>query len=585
MKKAKGSPQPFGAVVRGNRVNFAVQVPQGKSCELLLYRAGRTSPEQCFEMPEEEGIGEVRFLAVEDIDADKYEYNYRIGRKICVDPYVREVAGKEHFGQKKDVQKHQVRGKLVSPEYDWEGDTRLHLPWNEVVAYSLHVRGFTKHTSSKAAHKGTFQGVIEKIPYLKELGVNQIQCMPVYEFEECDSGHINYWGYGAGFYFAPKESYAAGKNASAELKDMVRACHAEKIEVVLEMPFQAGISVQTALECLRFYMLEYHIDGFVVNPYIIPWDIVSSDPFLKDIKIMRKDDGFQNVMRRFLKGDENMVNDVIWALKHNSSADGKCNYITGHTGFTLWDLVSYDGKHNEANGERNTDGPDYNYSWNCGAEGPSRKKAVMALRKSQVRNAFYLLLTAQGTPCLLAGDEFYNTQKGNNNVYCQDNETAWVNWSRLKTDDSLFRYVKALIAFRKAHACLHRREELNGMDRTACGMPDVSYHGENAWKVKAEVASRQLGVLYAGVEPGDEPCFAAYNMHWILHEYALPSPGKGKMWYLAADTERGVLEKPELLVEQKSIELKERSIALLVGREKAEVKNESSKTFLHNHET
>ena len=209
----------------------------------------------------------------------------------------------------------------------------------------------------------------------------------------------------------------------------------------------------------------------------------------------------------------------------------------------------------------------------------------MALRKNQVRNAFYLLLTAQGTPCLLAGDEFYNTQKGNNNVYCQDNETAWVNWSRLKTDDSLFRYVKALIAFRKAHACLHRREELNGMDRTACGMPDVSYHGENAWKVKAEVASRQLGVLYAGVEPGDEPCFAAYNMHWLPHEYALPSPGKGKMWYLAADTERGVLEKPELLVEQKSIELKERSIALLVGREKAEEKNESSKTFLHNHET
>ena len=280
-----------------------------------------------------------------------------------------------------------------------------------------------------------------------------------------------------------------------------------------------------------------------------------------------------------------MVNDVIWALKHNSSADGKCNYITGHTGFTLWDLVSYDGKHNEANGERNTDGPDYNYSWNCGAEGPSRKKAVMALRKNQVRNAFQLLLTAQGTPCLLAGDEFYNTQKGNNNVYCQDNETAWVNWSRLKTDDSLFRYVKALISFRKAHTCLHRREELNGMDRKGCGMPDVSYHGENAWKVRSEVASRQLGVLYAGVEDGDEPCFAAYNMHWIPHEYALPSPGKGKKWYLAADTERGVLEELELLEEQKSIELKERSIALLVGREKAEEKNEGSKTFLHNHET
>ena len=201
-----------------------------------------------------------------------------------------------------------------------------------MVAYSLHVRGFTKHSSSKVAHKGTFLGVTEKIPYLKELGINQIQCMPVYEFEEYVNGQINYWGYGEGYYFAPKHSYAAGKNASTELKDMVRACHEAGIEVVLEMPFGEKISVQTALECLKFYMMEYHIDGFVVNPYSVPWDILNADPFLKDIKLMRKDDGYQNVMRRFLKGDENMVNDVMWALEHNSAEDGKCNYITGHTG-------------------------------------------------------------------------------------------------------------------------------------------------------------------------------------------------------------------------------------------------------------
>ena len=581
MKKIQGRPQPFGAYVEGGKVNFAVQVPAGEKCEVLLYRAGKTQPKYRLEMPEEEGIGEVRFLAVEGIDAEKYEYNFMIGDEVCIDPFVKEIAGKGAFGrrrpsapeqltepemQRKDTEAaHQIRGKLVSEEYDWKGDRRLHIPWNEVIAYSLHVRGFTKHRSSKAAHKGTFQGVIEKIPYLKELGINQIQCMPVYEFDECAKAKINYWGYGPAYFFAPKESYAAGRSAVHELKDMVRECHSAGIEVVLEMPFAQGTAPQTALECLRFYMMEYHIDGFVVNPYIVPWDMLSGDPFLKDIKLIRKDDGFQNIMRRFLKGDENMVNDVICGLRHNSAVDGKCNYITAHTGFTLWDLVSYDGKHNEANGENNSDGPDYNYSWNCGAEGPSRRKAVLSLRKNQVRNAMFLLLTAQGTPCLLAGDEFYNSQNGNNNVYCQDNETAWVDWSRLKTDDSLFRFVKELIAFRKKYPCLHRKEELQGLDRTACGMPDVSYHGEHAWRVQADVASRQLGVLYSGADTGTENCFVAYNMHWLPHSYALPSPGKDRKWCLAGDTERGMLDVPGELEDQKNIELPFRSVAVLVS--------------------
>ena len=566
MKKTTGRPQPFGAAVEGNRVNFAVQVPEGKSCELLLYKRGKKRPEATFDMPREEGIGEVRFLAVEELEAEQYEYNYLIDGKVTVDPYVRELAGREPFGKRRGGSEHELRGRLIAPEYDWEGDRRPNLKWNEVVAYSLHVRGFTKHSSSKVQHRGTYLGVIEKIPYLKELGINQIQCMPVYEFDECAGTKINYWGYGPAYYFAPKEAYAAGDSAVRELKDMVRECHRAGIEVVLEMPFSEGIRVQTALECLRFYMLRYHVDGFVVNPYNVSWKILSEDPLLKEVKLMRKDDGFQNVMRRFLKGDENMVNDVIWALGHNSSVDGKLNYITAQTGFTLWDLVSYDWKHNEANGENNSDGPDFNYSWNCGAEGPSRKKAVLALRNGQVRNAFKLLLTAQGTPCLLAGDEFFNSQKGNNNVYCQDNETGWVDWSRLKTDDSLFRYVKRLIEFRKNHPCLHRSEELRGLDRTACGVPDVSFHGENAWQINAEVVSRQLGVMYSGSDVGDGECFVAYNMHWLPHTFALPSPGKQKVWCLISDPDEGILEGPVLLEEQQKLEVKERSILILVSR-------------------
>ena len=402
------------------------------------------------------------------------------------------------------------------------------------------------------------------LPYLTELGINQIQCMPIYEFDEALGSRLNYWGYGGGYYFAPKAAYSGSGHAASELKDMVKCCHRAGIEVVLEMPFEQGIQTQTAIECLKYYMLEYHIDGFVINPYNVSWDCLTQDPLLKGTKIMQKDDGFQNTMRRFLKGDEDMVNPVIGALCLNTNANGKCNYITTHTGFTLNDLVSYEAKHNEANGERNLDGPNYNYSWNCGAEGPSRKRYIKNLRKRQIRNAFLLLLTAQGTPCLLAGDEFWNTQKGNNNVYCQDNETSWLDWGRLKRDDSLFQYVKSLIAFRKIHPALHRRFPLSGTDRSGCGLPDVSYHGENAWQAPAEVHSRQLGVLYCAAGEQEDLCFIAYNMHWLKHSFALPALPKNLEWYRVIETEKGAEEGQE--EDQKRIELQARSVVVLVGR-------------------
>nr|WP_330382197.1 alpha-amylase family glycosyl hydrolase [Mediterraneibacter massiliensis] len=561
MKKVQGHPFPLGVTVEEDRVNFSVSVPAGKECILSVYKAGEEDPAYTFDMKQKEGMGEIRFLALESVFPGEYEYAYRTGEKIWVDPFAKELTYTEDAKEKKNPLR---RGRLVNRQYDWEGDRRLYLPYHEVIAYSLHIKGFTKHRSSGVKHKGTFRGVIEKIPYLKELGINQIQCMPVYEFAESAKGYTNYWGYGPGYFFAPKASYAAGNDAVAELKDMVKECHRAGIEVILEMPFDSEILPQTALECLRYYMLEYHVDGFLVNPYHVPWEMLQKDPLLKDGKILCKDDGFQNVMRRFLKGDEGMIDAVIWALRHCSREDGKCNYITSHNGFTLWDLVSYDGKHNEANGEKNQDGPDYNYSWNCGAEGPSRKKSVIQLRKNQVRNAFYLLLTAQGTPCLLSGDEFYNSQKGNNNVYCQDNELAWLNWGQLKTDASLFRYVKELIALRKAHSSIHREEAVRGIDRTACGIPDVSYHGENAWQVQNQVSSRQLGVLYCD-EKEEDICFAAYNMHWLKHTFALPALTGGRKWYRVFYTCRKEQEE-KLLEDQRTIELEERTVVFLVGK-------------------
>lgn len=547
----------------GNTMNFSVAVPQEKECQLLLYHAGEKKP--CMSFGMKKSIGEVRYIALEDIDPSEYEYNYEMDGEIVVDPYVKALAGREKWGQARDVQMHEVRGKLDIKEYDWEGDAPLQLPYHSIIAYSLHVRGFTKHSSSKVKAKGTFRGVIEKIPYLKELGINQIQCMPVYDFEE-NLQYCNYWGYGDAYCFTPKGAYAYSKDAVNELKDMVKSCHREGIEVVLEMPFSGNVPKQMMEECLRYYMMEYHVDGFILNPSSAPMEGICADPILKKTKIMVHQTGFQTVMRRFLKSDEGMIPEVMYWLRHNSLGDRTYNYITNQNGFTLYDLVSYDGKHNEANGENNQDGPEYNYSWNCGVEGVTRKKDVLELRQQQIKNAFFLLLFAQGTPCILAGDEFENTQKGNNNVYCQDNPVGWLDWSKLEKKKELHDFVKKLIEIRKAYPAFWPEEEMRGIDQVSCGVPDVSYHGESAWRVPSEVSSRQLGVYYSGAAVGGEDCFVAYNMHWQEHPFALPALSSGKKWYKIASTSEGVLEEPELLDNQRLVEVAERTIMLVIGR-------------------
>ncbi len=575
-KIVAGIPYPLGVTISKNRVNFSVEAPEKKNCELILYKVGSCVPDQVIDMPEEKAFGSVRYVAIEEMDPAQYEYNYRINGKIYIDPYVRELTGHKIFGQKEDLERQEVRGRILPSSFDWKDDRRLSIPYNEVVAYSLHVRGFTKHPSSQVKNKGTFAGVQEKIPYLQELGINQIHCMPIYEFVERTNTYQNYWGYGKGLYFAPKAAYASGSNVADELKEMIYSCHKAGIEVILEMPFDEGVLPQLVVECLRFYVMEYHVDGFIINPYRVSWEMVTKDPFLKGTKLIKKEDEFQNTMRRFLKGDEGMVQDVVKAIRHNTNDDSCYNYITGHTGFTLNDLVSYDARHNEANGEQNQDGPQYNYSWNCGVEGPTRKKSIIAFRKKQIYNAFFLLLMAQGTPCILAGDEFRNTQKGNNNVYCQDNELSWLDWGKRKNHGELFEYVKTLIAIRKQHKVLHREEKLLGIDKSACGIPDISYHGESAWVTPGDIASRQLGVLYSGAEVEDVDCFIAYNMHWENHIFALPQLKDNKKWCLILDTTDAV-EKDLVLEEQKLIDLRPRSIALLVGKKMDGLRQEETK--------
>ena len=564
MRTDKGRIYPLGASVLENGVNFSVAVEQGKKCELLLYKAEGKSPFWNIEMKEEPNHGMLRAIQVEGLKPEEWEYNFRIDGAECLDPYVRAVSGKKNWGEPLEEGK-VPRGRIVVDDYDWEGDAPLQIPYEEVVAYSLHVRGFTKHSSSKVKNKGTFLGVVEKIPYMRHLGINQIHLMPIYEFEE-NGKYKNYWGYGEAYWFAPKASYAKSHDQVKELRDMVKSCHRSGIEVILNLPFTAEVSHSNIVECIHYYMLEFHVDGFIVNPCCTPFEELRKDPLLSNTKILRQKDDFQDIMRRFLKGDEGMIDGVMWWLRHTTGKDGVFNYITSHTGFTLNDLVSYDRKHNELNGEKNQDGPDYNYSWNCGAEGPSRKKAVVELRKNQIKNACMLLLFAQGMPCIHAGDEFLNSQKGNNNVYCQDNETGWLNWSKEGEEHWLFRFVRDLIAFRRKHPVLHCKEELAGIDRVASGVPDISYHGESAWQVPSEVSSRQLGIYYYGEAFEDVSCFVAYNMHWLAHSFALPALTKKKKWYLAVSTQDGVLEEEILLENQKEVIVDERTICIFIGR-------------------
>ena len=563
MKTAVGFPFPQGCTVEGQTANFSVAVPEGQTCKLIIYKKGARTSAFSQKMPYSDVAGNLHFLSVVLEQPEDYEYCYKIGGKIVPDPYGKAFSGREHWSVSKGKEKRKLRTRIVTDTFDWGKSQFPHLKKEDVIAYSLHVRGFTKHSSSGVAHKGTFDGVTEKLPYLQKLGINQIHLMPVYEFDE-NQRHVNYWGYGKAYFFAPKASYAAGDPVN-EMKSLVRQMHLAGIEVILEMPFTEGTTFSLILDCLRYWVMQYHVDGFIVNPSICNPDELAKDPVLAKSKILKKEDGFQNVMRRFLKGDEGMIWDVICQLKNQDTQ--LYNYIASHNGFTLCDVVSYDGKHNEANGENNLDGPDYNYR----AEGNSRKKAVNELRKNQIFNAFFLLLFAQGMPCILSGDEFMNTQKGNNNAYCQDNLISWLDWNQLSRQEELYTFVCRLIALRKA--CMKQTAKKSEDTMGRSGIPQISYHGEDAWQMPAGRASRQLGVFYHE-ECTEKDFYIAYNMHWLSHSFALPSLPKGMEWVCIAGTKEGVLDEKEAVpVKDKKVQLEERTIKVFVGRQAKECKS------------
>ena len=561
---------PLGVTQEENGVHILVQGRAGE-VRLLLYRPGEKKPCEEISFDPKYRMGDVWELALDRTDFASFEYNFMIDGKIVTDPNARVITGREKWADRKRAGK-PVRGRILSEEFDWEDDVNPEIPYAETILYKLHVRGFTAHASSGVSARGTYAGVVEKIPYLKELGITAVELMPVTEFDEImmsssgssfhnakqePTGYLNYWGYGPSYLYAVKTAF----------KTLVKELHKAGIECIPEMYFTGKELPGEILSVLRYWVEEYHVDGFHLTGFP-DLSLAAEDPFLKRTKLFAENwndvmnrrpkqgyvtpgDGavsveeknlaeynmqFMEDMRRFLKGDEGMLSAFELRNRRNPMEYAVINYMANTNGFTLMDTVSYDRKHNEKNGEENRDGSDYNYSWNCGAEGPTRKKKIVELRKQLLKNAYLLLFLSQGVPLLMAGDEFGNSQDGNNNAYCQDNAVSWLNWKLLEPHKDQAEFVKRLIAFRKSHKMFHMDREPRIMDYKSCGRPDVS------WKPEFENFRRQFGILYWGAYAkrpdgsDDANFYVAYNMHWEPHMFGLPHLPKGAKWHVICST-------------------------------------------------
>ena len=542
-------------------------ITEKEEAGVILYDTTGRQEKLRIAFPADYTVGTIRCMAVEGLPAKDVIYSFYEDGQAVTDERSRCFLNCRKYGE--EAENEPLPAVLSYREYDWGDDTFPKLAYEDSIVYCMHVRGFTRHASSGVKGKGTFLGIQEKIPYLKELGVTTLELQPVYEFPEIEilkptetvhldaeekrPERLHYWGYIKGCYYSPKSAYAYSRDAATELKNLIKELHKNNMEVILQFYFTQDILSTEIAEILRFWVMEYHVDGFHLKGKNIDPALLSLEPALaasklwyygfpdREVKggkrfLAEYKDDFRNDSRRFLKGDEGMIPVMMHYFRANSPYRGVINYLTNYDGFTLMDLVSYDRKHNEDNNENNQDGTDSNFSWNCGQEGPSRKKTIVSLRLQQIKNALLMLFLAQGTPLIFMGDEFGNSQKGNNNPYCQDNDTTWLNWKNLNSNKEIYSFMKKLIAFRKEHGELHQKKPLRMMDYKSCGYPDLSYHGEFPWKPDTTAYSRQLGMMYCGrygeegTEKQDEFLYVAYNLHWEPHEFALPRLPKDKKW-------------------------------------------------------
>lgn len=622
----QGNYEKMGACQTGHDVTFTFACPDDSDCAVLLYRKGTEEKPLEIDVPKRYRIGSLYSVQVPETSLEDFDYNFKIGEKVLTDPYAGRIIGREVWADPKRLKKKvPLRSSYLSEEYDWAGDERVHLPDHEMVLYKLHVRSFTMEGHAKGKNRGTFAGVRDAVPYLKDLGVTSVELMPVYEFEEIMGEEkkeplqnyeawkegkkssesvkkedekeapvkLNVWGYREADYFAPKASYAAGSDAAKELRDLVRSFHSHDMECILEFFFPESCNGSFILTVLKYWVREYHVDGVHLLGMNLPMGDIISDPLLSDTKIFYMgfdqeyisgnkennrlfvyNDEYLYPARKMLNRLEMNLDEVVRQVVKSHPAQGFVNYITSNNGFTMYDLFSYSEKHNEANGEGNTDGSNWNYSANYGEEGKSRKRSVNAERDRQMRNAFTLMLLSKGVPLIYEGDEVMNSKDGNNNTYCQDSPISYVTWTKRKRNQALLSFVKKMIEFRKKHPVLTDRNVVTKSVRPESGLPELSFHGENAWISGPEYGRCAIGMLYCGEyiekEDGktDDMIYVAYNFMGGQQSLAMPKLPFDGNWVKVMDTavlEEPFLSRPERTRDQK-IMLPGRSVRIYIGK-------------------
>ncbi len=636
----------YGACVASNGVSFTINSHGATRCTLLLFKPQAPKPYARIPFPDSYRIGDTYSMLVYDIKPDEFEYAFSFDgpyepakgllfneENVLLDPYSRAVTGQRKWGEKPEGGKDfEYRARVVKSSFDWGNIKQLEQPFEDLVIYEIHVRGYTKDKSSGVSAPGTFAGLKDKIPYLKDLGINAVELMPIFEFDEMESARVvdgvqlyNYWGYNTVSFFAPNTSYAFNEehnHEGDELKSLIKALKENGIEVILDVVFNhtaegnemgpcfsfKGIDNNVyymltpdahyynfsgcgnvmncnhpvvrnfIIDCLRHWAIEYRVDGFrfdlasilgrdqngapMANPPIL--ESLAFDPVLGKMKLIAEawDAGglyqvgsfpswnrwaewngrYRDDMRSFLKGDDGMAGNAITRItgsrdlysQESRGHKASVNFLTCHDGFTLYDLYSYNEKHNEKNGWNNTDGDNNGHSWNCGAEGETDDPNVNGLRRRLIKNAFAALLCSRGPAMFFAGDEFCNTQFGNNNAYCQDNIISWLDWSRLEEFKEIHDFVRHMIQFRKEHPILRKMTK-----PSSCQFPEISVHNGTPFNASTDYKTKLIGIMYAGrneEDTEDDIVFYCMNAYWEPLVMQLPVLPNGKHWHVDTNT-------------------------------------------------